>query len=153
VGDGALKGGQAMSIEQNKALSRRYIEQMHNTKNPALADEVFATDCVVHLAGDVVRREGYKQLVSKFFAAFPDLHVTVEDQIAEGDRVATRWTTRGTETGKLDGIGPTNRPATVTGICIDRIASGRIVETWINYDQMGLLEQLGVIPAQGPAAR
>jgi predicted ester cyclase len=142
-----------MSIEQNKALSSRYISEMHNQKNPALADEVFAGDAVIHLAGTSVSREGYKQLTIKFFAAFPDLHVTVEDQIAEGDRVATRWTTRGTETGTLDGIGPTNKPATVTGICIDRIAAGQIVETWMNYDEMGLLEQLGVIPPRGPAGR
>jgi predicted ester cyclase len=79
--------------------------------------------------------------------------VTVEDQIAEGDRVATRWTTRGADTGKLNDFPATGKVATVTGIWLDRLASGKIAEAWTNYDQMGLLEQLSVIPPRGPAGR
>jgi predicted ester cyclase len=81
--------------------------------------------------------------------AFPNIHVTIEDQIAEGDKVVTRWTGHGTHQGELMGIPPTNKAVTVTGIAIDRIVAGKIVEHWENFDQLGMLVQLGVVPPPG----
>ncbi len=81
--------------------------------------------------------------------AFPDLHLTIEDEIAEGDKVVTRVTARGTHQGSFMGIRPTGKRAVVTGIVIDRFANGKTVEAWNNLDDLGLLQQLGVIPAPG----
>lgn len=79
-------------------------------------------------------------------SAYPDTHFTVEDQIAEGDKVVTRWTGRGTHQGELMGVAPTGNEVTVRGIEIDRIVGGRIEETWVNYDTSGMMQQLGVVP-------
>jgi steroid delta-isomerase-like uncharacterized protein len=78
--------------------------------------------------------------------AFPDVHITIEDQVAEGDRVVTRWTARGTHTGAFQGIPPTGKRGSMTGIDINRFADGKVVECWTNADDLGLLQQLGVIP-------
>jgi predicted ester cyclase len=91
-------------------------------------------------------RDGIKQLINLYRAAFPDFHMTFEDQIAEGDKVASRWTMRGTHTGDLLGIGPTGKQGTMTGIVISRLAGHTIAEEWENFDQLGLLQQLGVMP-------
>jgi steroid delta-isomerase-like uncharacterized protein len=142
-----------MSIEDNKVLSRCYIEVMHNTKNLALVDEVFARDCVIHLAGHTINRDGYRRLVQTFFTAVPDLGVTVDVQMADGDKVATHWTMKGTHTGPFHRLAPTNNPVTVTGICIDRIHAIWIVESWISYDLLGLMEQFGLMLVSGQPDR
>ena len=98
---------------------------------------------------DAAELEQYKQLVTMYFSAFPDLHLTIEDQIAEGDKVVTRWTARGTHQGPFMGIPPTGKRAVVTGIAIDRFANGKFVENWNNGDDLGLLQQLGVVPVPG----
>ena len=85
--------------------------------------------------------------MGEFRSAFPDFHVTIEDQIAEGDRVATRWTMRGTHEGEFRGISPTGKQITVTGIGIFRFSDGKVVESWDNFDQLGMMRQLGVIPS------
>ena len=87
-----------------------------------------------------------------YFTAFPDLHFTIEDQIAEGDRVVTRFTARGTHQGAFIGIPPTGKQGVVTGTGIDRFANGKIVEAWFNSDDLGLLQQLGVVPSPGQAS-
>jgi steroid delta-isomerase-like uncharacterized protein len=92
-------------------------------------------------------REGIKQFYATLRAAFPDIHFTIEDQIAEGDRVVTRWTARATHTGEYQGIPPTGKQFSLTGIDIDRIANGKVVECWPIADELGVLQQLGVIPA------
>lgn len=84
-----------------------------------------------------------------FMSAFPDTKMTVEQQIAEGDKVVTRWKAQGTHKGELMGIPPTGKQVTVTGISIERIVGGMIVESWEEFDQMGMMQQLGVIPAPG----
>ncbi len=94
-------------------------------------------------------REGIEQFYGALRAAFPDLRITIEDQVAEGDRVVTRWTARGTHTGAFQGIPPTGKQGRMTGIDIDRIADGKVVECWVNSDDLGLLQQLGVIPTPG----
>lgn len=135
--------------EKNKTLSRRVNEECFNRGNLAIADELLAADYVDHAAppGLAAGVEGFKQLVALYRTAFPDLHVTIEDQIAEGDRLATRFTTRGTHQGELMGIAPTGKVVTVSGIAIERMVGSKIVEHWLVSDQLGMLQQLGVIPA------
>jgi steroid delta-isomerase-like uncharacterized protein len=142
--------------EQNKQLVRRAVEEVWNKGNYDLAHEFLTSDFVVHgstPADDVHGPEGVRQHFSMLRTAFPDLHFTVEDQIADGDRVVTRWTARGTHTGPFNGIPPTGNTGVVTGIDIDRIANGKLVECWMNLDELGLLQQLGVIPTPEPAVR
>jgi steroid delta-isomerase-like uncharacterized protein len=133
--------------EHNKTLVRRVIEEIYNRGNLAAADELAASDLVVHLTSqEICGREGAKQYVAALRAAFPDLRMTIEDQIAEGDRVVTRWTARGTHMGEFQGILPTGKQARVAGIDIDRIADGKTVECWSHMDELGMMQQLGVIP-------
>jgi steroid delta-isomerase-like uncharacterized protein len=94
-------------------------------------------------------RDNYLRGYAMFPAAFPDLHTAVEDVIAEGDKVAVRWTTRGTHQGSLMGIPPTGRQVTMTAIHILRLADGKIAEGWVNFDALGMLQQVGAIPAMG----
>jgi steroid delta-isomerase-like uncharacterized protein len=139
-----------MSTEQNKALARRFIEEIWNQKNLALARELIAATYVFHTPGSPPGLppgpEGFHQFASAFLTAFPDVHTSIEDQLAEGDKVVTRWTSRGTNTGSLFGMPTTGKSATITGITIDRFAEGKIVESWDELDQLGMLQQLGVIP-------
>jgi steroid delta-isomerase-like uncharacterized protein len=137
-----------MSTEANKALARRVLEEMFNKGNLDVADELLAPDYVDHdptLPEDVHGPEGFKQYVATYRAAFPDLHVQIEDQIAEGDRVATRWTGTGTHNGELAGIAPTGKRVTLPGMEIVRIVNGKLVEGWESYDSGTLMRQLGVM--------
>lgn len=140
-----------MSTEENKALSRRVIEEGFVKGNMAIVEQVFAANHVNHDAppGLPGGPEGIKQFVSIYRTAFPDLQVVIDNQVAEGDKVATRWTSQGTNKGSLLGMPPTGKRATITGITIDRHAGGKIVETWNTFDQVGMMQQLGVIPAPG----
>jgi steroid delta-isomerase-like uncharacterized protein len=139
-----------MSTEDNKSLVRRGIEEVWNQKNLAIVDELGAPDYISHNPTMTTHGlEQYKQLVTMYFSAFPDLHITIEDQVAEGDKVVTRWTAGGTQQGAFMGIPPTGKQAVVTGITIDRFANSKAVETWNNSDDLGMLQQLGVIPAMG----
>ena len=138
-----------MSTEENKALVRRGFEAV-NQKNLAVFDELLTPDIVVHTASTTNQGlEAYKQVLSMYMTAFPDLHFTIEDMIADGDTVVVRYTTRGTHQGNFMGIPPTGKQVSVTGIFIDRIVNGKAVEQWINGDDLGLLQQLGVVPAMG----
>ena len=124
-----------------------------NQGKMALIDEVYSPDYVGHeTSGPVHGQEGLKQYIMMYRTAFPDAHYTVEDQIAEGDKVVTRWSGRGTHQGPLMGIPPTGKQGTVTGISIDRFEGGKIVETWTELDALGMMQQLGVIPAPGQAS-
>jgi steroid delta-isomerase-like uncharacterized protein len=142
-----------MSTEDNKALVRRFYQELWNRKNLAVANQLIAATYVFHMAGSPPGippgPEGFTQFVSVFFTAFPYVHVTIEDQVAEGDRVTTRWTSRGTYTGDLMGIAPTGKSVTITGISIDRFENGKVIESWDNFDQLGMLQQLGVVPSMG----
>jgi steroid delta-isomerase-like uncharacterized protein len=136
--------------EQNKMLVRRGIEEIYNRGNLAVVDEVAARDFVIHLPdADIHGPDGAKQYVAALRGAFPDLHIAIDDQVAEGDKVVTRWSARGTHTGAFQGIPPTGKQGRMTGIDIDRIADGKVVECWVNSDDLGLLQQLGVIPMPG----
>ena len=139
-----------MSTEDNKALIRRAYEEGFNQRNLAVLDEVNASDLVSHNASMTIQGlEAYKQWLSMYLAAFPDAHFTLEDLIVEGDTVVVRQTFRGTHTGELMGIPPTGKQVTAPGIAITRVLNGKVVEQWANYDDLGLLQQLGVVPAPG----
>lgn len=143
-----------MSIEENKALVRRHFEELVNNKNLTVIDEQVAPDFVDHssLSGQpAYGPEAPRQAMKILHTALPDAHVTIEDVIAEGDRVVVRNTWRGTHLGPLMGIPPTGKPLVLTGIVIWRIADGKIVERWANIDTLGVLQQLGVISMPGPA--
>ena len=138
-----------VDTEANKAVVRRAYEEVTNQGNLDVVDEIFATDYVFHLAGmpDVHGPEGMKQFVAMLRAAFPELHETVEDIIAEGDMVASRVTVNyGAHQGEFIGIPPTGNQATATMMVIHRITSGKIVEDWGVCDTLGLMQQIGVIP-------
>jgi steroid delta-isomerase-like uncharacterized protein len=129
--------------EENKALARRSWE-LASQHNPDAIEEVYAADLVWHEPDrDIQGLEEAKQFYSKYISAFPDFSFTVEDVIAEGDKVVTRWRARGTHQGEIEDFGPpTGRPFLLEGITIHRIADGKIVEEWERYDNLGLLQQL-----------
>ena len=134
--------------EENKAVVRRMLDELFNKGNLDLAEELLAPDFVEHdpaMPEDLHGIEAFKQYVSGYRSAFPDIHIEVEDQVAEGDRVATRWTGTGTHEGELMGIAPTGNRAEVAGMDISRISGGKIAESWSNYDVMGMMQQLGVV--------
>ena len=141
-----------MSVEENKAVIRRYIEELWGQGNMALEDDLLDRSLVDHnpSPGMTPDYAGHHQILTIFRAAFPDIRMTLDDLVAEGDRVVDRWTARGTHTGEFGGIPATGRPVAVTGIDITRLENGKIVEIWHQEDIIGLMQQLGAIPA--PAA-
>ncbi len=140
-----------MSIEQNKGLARRSIEDVWGKGSLDAIDELYATDFVWHwaLPGMAPDREGYKQCVTMNFAAFADVQCTLEDMVGEGDKVVGRWTWRATHKGEYMGIAPTGKQVTLTGINIMRIVGGKVVEEWGEMDNLGMMQQLGVVPPSG----
>jgi len=137
-----------MSSEENKALVRQYFAEIDSRRDPAIIDEFLAPDFVSHnpSPGFGTDREGQKQSFAHFLAATPDGSHVIDDMVAEGDKVVTRLTAHGTQSGELFGIPPTGKPMTMTGIVVHRIADGKIVEHWHEIDMLGGLQQLGVVP-------
>jgi steroid delta-isomerase-like uncharacterized protein len=141
-----------MSAEQNKAIVRQWIEQGWNKGNVNLIDDLYTPNVVQHDAATpvpVTSAEALKQYVGGFLHAMPDLHFTIDDLLAEGDKVLWRFTAKGTQTGDLMTIPPSGRTATVTGMVLFRLANGKIAEVWVNFDALTMLQQMGVIPAMG----
>ena len=143
------------SLEENKAIVRRAYEGF-NEGSVDVLDEVFAPNYTAHFPGTepVVGRDAAKQLVGAFMDAFPDLVFTIEDQIAEGDRVATRWSARGTHKGefkgfppKTHGIPPTGNAVSFSATDIYLIADGQVTEEWNTLEQLDVMQQIGAIPA------
>lgn len=135
--------------EDNKALVRRFYEETHDRANFAALDDFIATNFVDHtpfLPGLAPGIEGVKQVFTMFLGAFSDIHVTVEDQIAEGDKVVSRGTARMTHTGDLMGIAPTGKQVELKFIEIFRVVGGKLAEHWEIFDQLGMMQQLGAIP-------
>ena len=138
----------------HKALSRQILEEVWNQQNLDAVDKLIAADFVHHDSQSplgVRGVEAYKHFVKHYLSAFPDCHFTVEDQIAEGSMVATRWTVSGTHNGTLGNIPATGRRMSVTGISWSRVENGKFVESWTNWDTLGMMQQLGV--AGAPAQR
>ena len=156
-----------MSTEDNKAIARRYFEEVHNQGNVAAVDELLAPNILLHFdsPSDVpvpaelqLSLEEIKQFVFQFRTTFPDYHFTVELQVAEGDMVVTRGTARGTQTGEYrgltyKGIPPTGKQVTWTETWIYRISDGKLVELWSNEDDVGRLQQIGALPMPGQASQ
>ena len=143
-----------MSAEENKALVRRFVEEFWNEGNTTAVDELMVADAAIHMpTGEVVDLDGLKGFAEAWRESFPDWHSTFEELIAEGDRVAERWTGRGTHRGELQGIPPTGKRVEVPGSVFYRIVGGKIVEFRGQLDMMGLMQQLGVIasPQQAEA--
>jgi steroid delta-isomerase-like uncharacterized protein len=146
------KKEKTMSTEQNKAAARRIYDECFNKGNLAAVDELVdpgTTDHNPTIPNQAPGAEGFKQLLTTFRTSFPDLHFTVEDIIAEGDKVVVRWTSTGTDTGGFAGMPPTGITAGTSGIDTLRFANGKVVERWGVVDFLSLLQQLGVIPTPG----
>ena len=139
-----------MSVEENKAIAHPLFSNAWNQGDFTLAEKYVSPDIIDHF--DRTRGiESFRRVINTFRTAFPNLRLTIEDEIGEGDKVVHRWTMTGTQQGEIVGIPPTGRTATWTGITIVRFADGKIVERWANVDVLAIMQQLGAIPAAAPA--
>jgi steroid delta-isomerase-like uncharacterized protein len=140
-----------MSTEDNKTVIRRWNEEIFNEKRVDRADELVTQDYEDHAAqpGQAFGLQGAKQMWAMYVAALPDLRVTMDEMVAEGDRVAARWTAEGTHQGELLGIPATGKRIRWSGISICRVAEGKMAEQFERWDRLDLMQQLGVIPARG----
>ncbi len=140
--------------EANKSVVRRYWQEVWNNKNLSLIDELTASTYEDHdpYNPGVRGPEGLRQLVTKYQSAFPDLQFTIEDLLADGDKVIARLTWRGTHKGTLEGIAPTGKPVSGTATVVSRIADQKMQEDWVNWDALGLMQQIGAVPGPGQAA-
>jgi steroid delta-isomerase-like uncharacterized protein len=138
-----------VAIEENKALARRALEEVWSRGDLSAADQIYSPDFTSHQrshpdqAGDVRGRDSLKSFVAELRSAFPDFSDTVDDQIAEGDKVVTRFTSYGTHRGPFMGVAASGRSVSWMGITIDRIAESKIVENWVSWDMFGVMQQLG----------
>jgi steroid delta-isomerase-like uncharacterized protein len=136
-------------LEDNKAVARKFL-RMFELGDPSIVDEIVASDYYNHDALDPsIGSEGLKAFVTTFKDGMPDARVDIEYQVAEGDRVASRYTWSGTHRGELFGVPATGKPVSYTVTSTFRVDKGRIREAWLNWDQWGLMQQLGVVPAPG----
>ncbi len=141
-----------MSVEENKALVQRFVEEFWNKGITAAADELMIADATIVLPGrGQVDKPTFKAFATTLRAAFPDWHSTLEVLIAEGDRVGEQWTGRGTHQGVFQGIAPTGKKVIVPGFVFYRVTSGRIGEFRGLFDGLSMMQQLGVMPASQPA--
>ena len=137
-------------MDANMKASRRIMEEIFGAGKYDVADDLLQKNAVGHdpaLPEPVKGPEGLKASARGYREAFPDLKAKVEEMIGDGDLVATRWMCRGTHKGELFGIPPTGKQVTVTGITIDKYVDGKLAESWTNWDTLGLMQQLGVVPA------
>ena len=134
--------------KENKTIARRYLQEAINQRNMDVLDEIFAPEFVDHTAvpGQAPGVEGLKQFFAMMDAGFPDFRAAVEDVIAEGDKVAVRFTFHGTHQGEFMNIPPTGRRVTMSGIDILRVVDGKVVELWGQEDVLGMMRQLGAVP-------
>ena len=137
-----------MTEAENKAIARRFNEEVWGKGDEAALEELLAPDFVDHdaLPGQTPDLEGHRQVLAAFREAFPDLDVTTEDVVAEGEKVVSRWTARGTHRGALMGIAPTGNEVTIEGIDVLRVAGGRIQERWSRTNDLEMMQQLGAVP-------
>ena len=137
-----------MSTDQNKAVVRRYYDEMWNRWDMAVVDEIISEDMAFRgsLSVNAEGRDGFEYYMNLVRTAFPDFHNQIEELIAEGDKVVARLTYTGTHQGPLFGVAPTGKRVTYTGTAIFRLADGKIVDGWVNGDTLGCLRQIGAIP-------
>jgi len=136
-----------MSTETNKAIVRRYFDQILNEKRHDLAEEFLANNIELHGSGLAPGLDIVKQWLTMFAAAFPDGHQVIEDVVAEEDRVVARTTFNGTQQGEMQGIPATGKSVSIPSITIFRMDNGKIAEGWLVSDNLGIMQQLGVVPA------
>ena len=136
-----------VSQQQNKTLARRWFDDLFSRGDLDAANEILSADFIDHLPREEERGlEELKHYVTMYRSAFPDTQDTVEEVVAEGDKMVVRWTSRGTHQGEFIGVAPTGRQVTFTGMRLFRIAENKIVESWVNIDERGLQEQLSATP-------
>ena len=136
-------------LETNKSLAGRALVEVLGEGRLEVVDELISDGYIGHdsaVPDLILGPEGVRQSTVMYRTAFPDVTMVVDEQIAEGDSVVTRWTARGTHEGELFGMSPTGKQATVTGITINRINNGKLVEARTNWDTLGLMQQLGMVP-------
>jgi steroid delta-isomerase-like uncharacterized protein len=143
---------QQTQAEHNKALVRRFFEEVLNQQHTAVLDQIIAPDFRTTFPATAAGREGFKQTVAAFFRAFPDTHSHVEDMIAEGDRVAARGHWTGTHQGEFMGIPPTGKQVMVQYSDIWVVENDKLTDNWVLMDILGMLQQLGVAPTPGQAS-
>jgi steroid delta-isomerase-like uncharacterized protein len=136
-----------MSEGQNKEIAHYFFDQLWNHANLSVIEEYVAPDFIEHFPGMENGREGFRKTAKLFLNAFPDLQLTIHDEVAEGDRVVHRWTWRATHSGELFGIPATGKLVEFDGMIMVRMANGQLVERWSRIDEVTLLRQLGVIPS------
>lgn len=140
-----------------KELTRKFIDEVWNQGKLDLVEQLVSPDCVTHdpaAPGHVIKGlDGIKDLVSMYRNAFPDTEFEISDLILEGNKVAARITASGTHKGALMGIPPTGKRVSVAGISITHFRDGKQIESWVSYDQLGMLQQLGAVPSMAPAPR
>ena len=138
-----------MSTEENKAIVRRINDEVWSEGHLDVIGELIADNFVATVVGapeQIRGPQGFREFVVTYRKAFPDLRITIDEQLAEGETVVTRWTATGTNEGELMGIPATGKQATTAGININRISGGKLVEGWGLFDQLGLLQQIGAVP-------
>ncbi|HLW78463.1 MAG TPA: ester cyclase [Terriglobia bacterium] len=137
----------------NKNIARRIIDEVWNQGKLDALNDAVAANYLGHdtLGPEIHGLEAFKKRIHSLRTAFPDLHLTVEDMFADGDVVVTRFNSRGTHKGSFQGIAPTGKHCQVSGITISRFADGKIAEAWVQTDALGLMQQLGAVPALGQA--
>src|SRR4030067_234908 len=139
-----------MSAKRNKVAVRQIIEEAFNKGNLTVVDGVMAAEYVYHSSsGDAKGPDGFKQMINMFRTAFPDINSTIEDIVAEGDKVATRATLQGTHQGNFMGIAPTGKKINVVASGLIRFTGSKEVEAWGNMDMLSMYQQLGVVPPMG----
>jgi len=137
-----------MMSEQNKQILRKTFEELLVRGNLSGIDDYIASDFVGHdNSGGIFGRDEFRMGVAEVIDAFSDRNVSIEDQLVEGDKVVTRWKLTAMHTGPIRGMGPTGLPVAMMGISIDRIAGGKVVESWEVTDEAGVMRQLGVMPS------
>ena len=139
---------------QNQAIAQRLIEEIWNNRRLEVVDELFASTFTNHDPNTPdlgTGPEGYKKLINLYVAAFPDLRFKTEQTVSDEGSVVIRWKSTGTHKGDLRGIAPTNKAMTIEGITIVRIANGKISDHHVSWDALGMMQQLGVVPAVGEA--
>jgi steroid delta-isomerase-like uncharacterized protein len=146
------EGQSKMSLERNKSVTRRFIEEIWNNRQLDVADEIFAPDCITHQlrsGGNLTMPRGPEALkyhVTEWLSAFPDIHIVIEQMLADADLVMTQCVYQGTHSGIWNGVPPSGKVITIQVSVVHRIVKGLIVEDWVLVDSLGLFQQLGVVP-------
>jgi steroid delta-isomerase-like uncharacterized protein len=132
-------------LKDNKAIARQFLDELWNQGDFETLDDLLASDYDGHSSTEINGPQGAKQFIPRVHSAFPDLHFEVQDQVAEGDKVATRWVMYGTHKGEFQGIPASGARLEMTGITIFRIANGKLIEGWTSEDTLGMMQQLGAV--------